>query len=73
VVFTQDENAETGNNIHCLGIILILNGGWETMKTRQKDLAGTWCPARTLGMRKTILERVYQAVYEYRLMKGTEI
>ena len=52
---------------------MILNGGWETMKTRQKDLAGTWCPARTLGMRKTILERVYQAVYEYRLMKGTEI
>lgn len=73
MVFTHDENAEAGNNIYCLGIILILNGGWETLKSTQKDLAGTWCPARTPYMRITILERVYQAVCEYRLMKGTEI
>ena len=52
---------------------MILNGDRETVKPRQKDLAGTWCPARTSDMRITILETVYQAVCEYRLMKGTKI
>jgi hypothetical protein len=73
VVFTHDENAGGGYNVYCLGIILILDGGWETLKPRQKNLAGTWCPARTPDMRIRILERVYQAVCEYILMKGTEI
>jgi hypothetical protein len=60
-VFTHDENAKAGYNVYCLGIILISNGGWETLKPRQKDLAGRRCPARTPDMRITILERVYQA------------
>jgi len=55
VVFAHDENAEAGNSIYCLGIILILDGGWETLKLTQKDLAGTWCPARTPDTRITIL------------------
>jgi hypothetical protein len=54
-VFEYDENAEAGNSIYCLGISLTLNGGWETLKPTQKDLAGTWCPARTPDIRITIL------------------
>jgi hypothetical protein len=52
---------------------LISNGGWEKLQPRLEDFAGTRCPARTPDMRITILERVNQAVCEYRLMKRKEI
>ena len=47
-----------------------LNGGWETLKPRQKDLTGTWCPARTPDMRITIPEMVYQGGMRVQTYKG---
>jgi hypothetical protein len=77
--FMYDQLIEVVNELNCLGITLESTGGWnrhrkkQIVKGDQSLLAIDKCLSRSPDMRIQLVENVYEAVCESRMMYGAEI